>query len=145
MTLKTHHDFKKHNMTLIPLQCAVSIIAAPFAVMGATAGLGFGSGGIASGSIAAGWMSAEAIASGGMIAAGGTVATLQSVGAVGLGVAGTSAALGAGATIGASAVGISAAVSSNGPSSEDVAAKYTGSMKEEISHKRPFCNWRNWE
>ncbi len=97
------------NLTIGGSVAALSIIAAPFAVMGAIAGLGFCAGGIASGSIAAGMMSAEAIASGGMIAAGGTVATLQSIGAVGLGVAGTSAAIGAGATLGVSAVGISAA------------------------------------
>mmetsp|Transcript_14012 Transcript_14012/g.21279 ORF Transcript_14012/g.21279 Transcript_14012/m.21279 type:complete len:552 (+) Transcript_14012:79-1734(+) len=134
---------KMRNLAIGGSVAALSIVAAPFAVMGAVSALGFGAGGIASGSIAAGWMSAEAIASGGMIAAGGTVATLQSIGAAGLGIAGTSAALGAGATFGATALGISAAVPSNGPSSKDVAVDNSGGMK--VSDKRPFCNWRNWE
>lgn len=117
---------------------AISIIAAPFAVVGAIGALGFGAGGIAAGSAAAGMMSAEAIAAGGTVVAGGTVATLQSIGAVGLGFAGTAASMSAGAVVGASAVGISEAVStghqSRGESTETTV----------IAHNRPFCDWESW-
>ncbi len=60
-------------------------VAAPFMFMGAVSFIGFGAEGILGGSIAAAMMSAEAVAGGGAIAAGGTVATLQSIGAAGLG------------------------------------------------------------
>ena len=60
-----------------------SIVAMPFAVMGVVGAMGFTGSGIAGGSVAAGMMSAEAISLGGGIAAGGTVATLQSIGAAG--------------------------------------------------------------
>ena len=54
---------------------------APFAV-----GLfGFTAGGITAGSTAASMMSSAAIAAGGSVPAGGTVAILQSIGAAGLG------------------------------------------------------------
>ncbi len=56
------------------------------AIMGVINTLGFTSAGIAAGSTAAGMMAAEAVATGGAIAAGGTVATLQSIGVIGLGV-----------------------------------------------------------
>ena len=46
--------------------------------------LGFGATGVVGGSIAAGIMSGEAIASGGGVLAGGITATLQSIGAGGL-------------------------------------------------------------
>lgn len=134
---------KMRNLAIGGSVALVSTVAAPFAVLGAITGLGFGAGGIATGSIAAGWMSAEAVASGGLIAAGGTVATLQSIGAAGLGMAGTSAALGAGAAIGASAVGISAAVPSSSEGQySDAAVKSCGAIQH--SEKRPFCNWRYW-
>uniref|UniRef100_A0A0G4HW18 Uncharacterized protein n=1 Tax=Chromera velia CCMP2878 TaxID=1169474 RepID=A0A0G4HW18_9ALVE len=82
-------------------------VAAPFAVAGVVALMGFEAGGIAAGSVAAGMMSAEAIATGGAIVAGGTVATLQSIGAAGLGVAYyTAAAIGTGAALGGVAGGI---------------------------------------
>ncbi|KAG2377397.1 hypothetical protein C9374_009308 [Naegleria lovaniensis] len=45
--------------------------------------LGFGKAGIASCSLASSWMSAVAVANGGGVAAGSTVATLQSIGAAG--------------------------------------------------------------
>jgi len=76
-------------------------IMAPFAAVAAVQAIGFGAGGVMGGSMAAGMMSAEAIAGGGAIAAGGTVATLQSLGAAGLGLAGTAAASSVGAATGA--------------------------------------------
>ncbi|CAN0415175.1 unnamed protein product [Lampetra fluviatilis] len=49
--------------------------------------MGFSAGGIVAGSIASSLMSSAAVANGGAVAAGGLVATLQSVGAAGLGMA----------------------------------------------------------
>ncbi|CAE8603168.1 unnamed protein product [Polarella glacialis] len=74
-------------------------------------------------------MSAEAVASGGTIAAGGLVATLQSIGVVGLSVGGTAAAAGTGATLG-SAVGggTAAAVRCGSGSSSHVAASGIGGL-----------------
>ena len=85
--------------TIFTAALALSV-AAPFAVVGAVTGLGFGAEGIAIGSTAAAMMSAEAVAAGGVIAAGGTVATLQSIGAAGLGFAGTTMAASGGALAG---------------------------------------------
>ena len=56
----------------VPLVCIATVKA-----------IGFGAGGITAGSMAAGMMATEAVAGGGAIAAGGTVASLQWVGAVG--------------------------------------------------------------
>ncbi len=78
----------------------VLAVATPFAVMGAIGAIGFGAEGIAAGSMAAVMMSAEAIAYGGGVLTGGTVATLQSIGAVGLGAGLGSAAAAAGAVVG---------------------------------------------
>ncbi|XP_056447197.1 interferon alpha-inducible protein 27-like protein 2 isoform X1 [Gadus chalcogrammus] len=64
-----------------------AVVAAPF-VLGAA---GFAAAGITAGSWAAGMMSAAAIANGGAVAAGTTVAVLQSLGAAGLGAAATAA------------------------------------------------------
>jgi len=126
------------NLAIGGSVAVASIVAAPFAIMGIVGSLGFAAGGVASGSFAAGMMSAEAIASGGVIAAGGTVATLQSIGAAGLGLAGTTAAMGAGAVVGASAIGISAAASGGRTSmGESTAATNSGG-------NRPFCDWRSW-
>lgn len=79
----------------------VAVVAAPI-VVGA---IGFGAGGIVAGSFASWLMSTMALANGGAIAAGSLVATLQSIGAVGMsaGVAAGVAATGAGvgATVGA--------------------------------------------
>ncbi len=71
-----------------------AIVSAPAIV----AGLGFGAGGIAVGSIAAAAMSTL-----GPTAAGGVVATLQSVGAAGLGSAGSTVVASAGGVIAAAA------------------------------------------
>ncbi|XP_074516834.1 interferon alpha-inducible protein 27-like protein 1 isoform X3 [Sebastes fasciatus] len=72
------------------------VIGAPF-VLGA---IGFTSAGIAASSIAAGMMSSAAVANGGAVAAGSTVAVLQALGAGGLTAAATAAAAGAGAGVG---------------------------------------------
>ena len=69
----------------------IAVVAAPVVV----AGLGFGSGGIAAGSVGASMMSSMA-----PTAAGGMVATLQSVGAAGLGTAGTTLVAGTGGAVG---------------------------------------------
>ncbi|CAG8781440.1 13949_t:CDS:1, partial [Cetraspora pellucida] len=61
------------------------LVLGPLAFVGAVGAIGFGSGGIAAGSIAAWIMSLN----GGATAAGSLVAILQSVGAAGLGVTGT--------------------------------------------------------
>ena len=71
--------------------------------------IGFTSIGITAGSLAASMMSAAAIASGGGVVAGGVIATLQSMGAVGLGVSAYAAGAGAGA---AAATGAAAGASS---------------------------------
>lgn len=83
----------------------VAVVAAPLVV----AGLGFGAGGIVAGSYAASMMSAAAIANGGAVAAGSSVAILQSIGAAGFGVAGLMGVGAAGAGVGA-AVGAGAGV-----------------------------------
>ncbi|XP_076074162.1 uncharacterized protein LOC143045496 isoform X1 [Mytilus galloprovincialis] len=64
-------------------------VLAPIAVPAALGAIGFTSGGVAGGSIAAAMMSSV-----GNVAAGGAIATMQSIGAAGLGAAGT--AVGAG-------------------------------------------------
>ena len=129
---------KLRDLSIGGSMAALSIIAAPFAVVGVVGAMGFGSAGIASGSMAAGMMSAEAIASGGAIAVGGTVATLQSIGAAGLGVAGTAASMSAGAVVGASTLGISAAASKGrSPMGESTVATAT-------DYNRPFCAWKSW-
>lgn len=63
--------------------------------------LGFTASGIVGGSVAASWMSASAIASGGGVAAGSAVAVLQSVGAAGLAVGTKIGLASAGGAIGA--------------------------------------------
>ena len=78
---------------------AIFVVAAPVVVPAAVTWLGFTTGGIAAGSWAASMMSAMA-----PTVAGGMVATLQSVGAAGLGTAGTTLVAGTGAAVG-SAVG----------------------------------------
>jgi Interferon-induced 6-16 family len=115
-------------------------MAAPFAIMGVVTSMGFTSAGIVGGSTAAGMMSAEAIAAGGGVVAGGTVATLQSIGAVGLGVVGTTAAVGGGAVVGS---GVSAAViAGSGVMKNNSTA---GASEASLSYvNRPFCAWTSW-
>ena len=113
-------------------------IAAPFAVMGAVGVMGFGVEGIVAGSTAAGMMSTSAIASGGGVVVGGTVATLQSIGAAGLSAAGASAAVGAGAVAGGMAsLGVVAVT--NGLATNE------GEIKlNETKRHLPLCSWRLW-
>jgi len=92
-----------------------AIIAAPFVLTA----VGFTSAGIAAGSAAAGMMSSAAIANGGAIAAGSTVAVLQSVGAAGLGVTGAAAVGGAGAATGGIVGGMGAYFKSKFSKEED--------------------------
>lgn len=114
-----------------------SIIAMPSAVMGAIGAMGYTSTGISSGSIAAWMMSAEAIASGGGVLAGGTVATLQSIGAAGLGIGGTIASMCAGGVVGVVAIGLPTLAPKNCNSTKEGGKQVTGL-------NRPFCNWRAW-
>ncbi|NXC29490.1 IFI27 protein, partial [Campylorhamphus procurvoides] len=81
------------------LPAAALVVGAPLCI----AGLGFTSAGIAAGSIAAKMMSAAAIANGGGVAAGSTVAVLQSIGAAGFSFAAKLGLASAGGTLGAAA------------------------------------------
>lgn len=83
-------------------------------------------------------MSAEAIASGGAVAAGGTVATLQSIGAVGLGVAGASAAATTGAVVGG-LVSSGVAAASGGLSNHERQIRL-----EKAGVYLPLCAWQMW-
>lgn len=92
-------------------------------------------------------MSLEAIASGGGVAAGGLVATLQSIGAAGLGVAGTSAALGTGGAIGGILSGKVVKGSGMLGSLSDTVSASNGVEQSEFKNhysNRPFCSWRSW-
>ena len=71
---------------------------------------------------------------------GGTVATLQSIGAAGLGVAGTSAAMGGGALVGSSIVGSTAACVLK---SDHATVSADDDCGQEVEN-RPFAGWRNW-
>jgi len=73
-------------------------VAAPYLVPFVVGGLGFTAAGIQAGSLAASMMSW----SGGAVASGSVVATLQSVGASGLGTVGTVFSSAVGATVGGS-------------------------------------------
>jgi hypothetical protein len=120
----------------------VTVIAAPFAVVGIVGAMGFGTGGIVAGSAAAGMMSAEAIAVGGGVVAGGTVATLQSIGAVGLGVAGTSAAMAGGAVLGSAVIGGTGALVL-GPEDRETSNSLVVDPHSG-PHGRPLASWRSW-
>merc|ERR1711962_1592466 len=76
--------FNPRKMIIPIFGAAVALVAAPVALPL----IGFGAGGIAAGSYAASMMSAAAIANGGGVAsmaAGGIIATCQSIGAAGIG------------------------------------------------------------
>jgi hypothetical protein len=104
-------SFFMQNMGLIKIAAAVGAGAtggggaALAAVPAAVSVLGFKAGGIAAGSFAASMMSWMA-----PTAAGGAVATMQSIGVVGLGVAGGAVVIGVGAVGGAAAIGGAIAV-----------------------------------
>merc|ERR1712224_710203 len=72
-------DYKKLAI-LGAAGATTAVIAAPLVV----SGIGFGSAGISAGSYAASWMSAAALAGGGGVVKGSTIAILQSVGAAGM-------------------------------------------------------------
>ncbi|XP_067142094.1 uncharacterized protein [Centruroides vittatus] len=72
-------------------------ILGPLAVVGVVGALGFGAIGVTAGSIAAGIQSAVY---GGSVASGSIFAICQSIGAAGLGIAGTASSAAAGATVG---------------------------------------------
>eukprot|EP00521_Asterionellopsis_glacialis_P006223 CAMPEP_0195284088 /NCGR_PEP_ID=MMETSP0707-20130614/2418_1 /TAXON_ID=33640 /ORGANISM="Asterionellopsis glacialis, Strain CCMP134" /LENGTH=378 /DNA_ID=CAMNT_0040343383 /DNA_START=681 /DNA_END=1817 /DNA_ORIENTATION=+ len=132
------------KMRNLAIAGSLTAVAAPFVVMGAIGAIGFTAGGILPNSFAAYMMSTEALGAGGMIAAGGTVATLQSIGAAGLGIVGISASVGAGALIGASAVGI--VVPDNDMKNKGMETSCpTTDEPIKILHNRPFCEWRKWE
>eukprot|EP00957_Ditylum_brightwellii_P144881 11035081-Ditylum_brightwellii.AAC.1 len=105
--------------------------------MGPVTALGFEAGRIASGSIAASMMLVEAIARGSSIAASGTVAVLQSVGDIGLGVARTTASIAAGAAVGGLAVGIVLACSGIKGLTELLSGSKKRMNVADMNH--PFC------
>ena len=118
-------------------------VAAPFVVMGGVAGLGFGAEGIVAGSTAAAMMSAEAAVAGGGIATGGTVAMLQSIGAAGLGFAGTTMAVSGGALAGGLVGGstASALVRNNDNRSQATLQQEEDAVNDVC---RPLASWRFW-
>ena len=114
-------------------------IAVPFLVMGAIRARVFGVVGIVAGSAAAGMMSISAIASGGGVVVGGTVATLQSIGAVGLSAAGASAAVGAGTVVGGVAsLGVVTVTNGLDTNQEEI------KLDEPKQQYLPLCSWRLW-
>jgi len=121
----------------------VGAFAGPAIIMWGVGALGFGAGGIAAGSIGAGMMSAEAIAGGGMIAAGGTVATLQSIGAAGLSAVGTSVAAGAGAATVGAVVGTTSAPRSTAGKNGQNTTGANPDVDRRLAN-RPFAGWRDW-
>jgi len=127
------------------LATAAFACAAPFMVTGVVAAMGFGEAGIAAGSVAAGMMSAEAAAAGGGVAAGGLVASLQAIGAAGLGFVGTSTAIAGGAIVGSGVSAATVAGISNISKQKD---KGDGSSKGVDSitptTNRPFSAWKTW-
>jgi hypothetical protein len=137
----------KGQLTVLGATCAAALalsVAAPFVVMGGVAGLGFGAEGIVAGSTAAAMMSAEATVAGGGILAGGTVATLQSIGAAGLGFAGTTMAVSGGALTGGLIGGSTASALVRDNENRPQA---TLQQEEEDSVNdvcRPLASWRFW-
>lgn len=113
---------------------AAAAIATPFALMGVVGAMGFGTGGIAAGSLGAWMMSLE-----GSVAAGGVVATLQSIGAAGLGLGLTSMAVGAGAiTGGLTSLGLINVINGSGAEQEKITI-------DEPAQHLPLCSWRLWQ
>ncbi|XP_071962577.1 uncharacterized protein [Antedon mediterranea] len=130
---RNQSDLSKTSKTVLK----AAAVGAVGGVAVATAGpvlLGFGAAGIAAGSPAAAMMSASAIASGGGVAAGGLVATLQSIGAVGLSALGTLFAGIAGATVaGGTAAAVAVATRTTGANVTVTAGSVTaGSVTAEI-------------
>ena len=117
---------------------AVCSVAGPFVFASVVSAIGFGTTGITACSFAAGMMASE-----GIVAAGGTVATLQSIGAAGLGFAGTTAALGGGAVVGGMVVGSTTAMVGAGASKTENMTAF-GEDALLVSTNRPLCAWRSW-
>jgi hypothetical protein len=130
---------KVNQLSIYGATAMVGMLVLPFTATAAVSALGFGASGIVAGSTAAGMMAAEATAAGGMIATGGTVATLQSIGAVGLGWVGTSVTVGAGAAMG---VGATAAVA--GGEGEDTTNGTATENNDPRHPNRPFAGWKDW-
>ncbi|XP_072373580.1 interferon alpha-inducible protein 27-like protein 2A isoform X1 [Scyliorhinus torazame] len=107
MAQRLNRQLQSENQQKIMLGVVVAVTAAgAIAAAPVVLGLvGFTSAGIASGSVAAGMMSAAAVANGGGVAAGSLVALLQSAGAVGLS-AGTKVVLGIGGALVGSVFGL---------------------------------------
>lgn len=77
------------------------------------------------------------------MAAGGTVATLQSIGAVGLGLSGTCAAMGAGSALGGAVIGATGLLGWNDVGSHS--GHNADSDEVNTEHlNRPFAGWRDW-
>ena len=85
--------------------------------------------------MAAGMMSAEAIAAGGGVVTGGTVATLQSTGAIGLGAVYTSAVVAAGAGVASFGMVLAGSNLVNAPD---------GIKSDDYAKHLPLCSWRMW-
>ena len=98
--LRTEGNADKNQGPKLAVGAGIGAAVATGAAPAVVAGLGFTAQGIAGGSIAAGMMAAEAAAAGGGVAAGGLVATLQSVGVIGLGIGATGGVALVGATVG---------------------------------------------
>ena len=136
-------------MVGLGLATAAFACAAPFMVTGAVAALGFGEAGIVGGSTAAAMMSAEAMAaSTGGVAAGGLVATCQSIRAAGLGFVGTSTAIAGFALVGgtlsaATVAGVSNASKKKSDQTADENSKEGVDCLAPTTN-RPFCAWRTW-
>lgn len=114
---------------------AAAAISTPFAIMGAVGAMGFGAGGIAVESFGAWMMSLY----GGLTPAGGIVATLQSIGAAGLGLGLTSVAVGAGAiTGGLTSFGVIKVINEFGTEQEKITI-------DEPAQQLPLCSWRLWQ
>ncbi|XP_023215672.1 uncharacterized protein LOC111618390 [Centruroides sculpturatus] len=99
-------------------------ILGPLAVVGAVGALGFGAVGVTAGSIAAGIQSAVY---GGSVASGSIFAICQSIGAAGLGIAGTASSAAAGATVGGIFTGITTKII--GSNSNEVKISVSGLSK----------------
>lgn len=141
-----HEDTSSARMkALKTIGAAVSVAAiAPSLVMLSVGALGFGAGGIVGGSYAASMMSAQAVASGGGVSAGSMVATLQSIGAAGLGLTGTTVSMGTGGAVG----GLVASAASR-PSSGSQNTTAGSTIREtrhdpELLSRRSFSAWKFW-
>lgn len=100
---------------------ATGAVLAPVAVIGAVGALGFGTVGVAAGSIAAGIQSAVY---GGAVTSGSIFAICQSIGAAGLGIAGTVSS----AAVGATAGGVISGLASKDTGSKEIKILITGAI-----------------